>query len=93
VFVLLGSLLLVLGSLPILRFLALYVRGEGAGQVQSLVFGGVLLIMGFVTRLVGVIADLLAAKRQLLELVLQRVRRLEMARAGAVGPEERVSRD
>ncbi len=77
VFTALGLSLVVLGALPVARFLFYYFQGQGAGKVQSLVLGGVLLIFGFMSLLVGVIADLISVNRRLLEILLQKVRRLE----------------
>lgn len=79
VFAALGAVLVALGGIPIARFLVHYFRDGGAGHVQSLVLGGALVVIGLVTLLVGVVADLLAFNRQLLEIVLQKVRRLELA--------------
>ena len=79
VFAALGALLVALGGVPIGRFLLHYFRDGGAGHVQSLVLGGALVVIGLVTLLVGVVADLLAFNRQLLEIVLEKVRRLELA--------------
>jgi len=76
----LGSVLLVIGLVPILRFLLFYVTGEGGGHVQSLVLGGVLLIMGFGSYMFGMVADLISFNRQLLEMTLERVRRAELER-------------
>ncbi len=76
-----GTVLSLLGLLPIVRFLAYYLFGEGEGHIQSLVLGGVLLLMGFVTYLVGLVADLVSFNRQLLEMTLERARRLELERS------------
>ena len=81
VFSTLGLALVLLGLLPVMRFLVYYFLGEGTGKVQSLVLGGVLLTFGFVSLLVGVIADLISVNRRLLEILLQKVRRLEMLEA------------
>ena len=72
------------------RFLYFYVQGQGNGHVQSLILGGVLLVFGFVTLLVGVVADLIAVNRMLLEMLLEKVRRLDTA-APAQPPPERDS--
>lgn len=77
VFTYLGGTLIVLGGLPVARFLYFYAQGQGNGHVQSLVLGGVLLIFGFVALLVGVVADLIAFNRMLLEILLTKVRALE----------------
>lgn len=79
VFFYLGALLIVLGSLPILRFLYFYFQGSGAGHIQSLQLGSVLLIIGVLAWLIGLVADLISFNRQLLEMTLERVRRLELA--------------
>ena len=79
VFFFVGLFFVAAGMLPILRFLVLFAMGEGAGHVQSLVLGGALVVMGFIAFLVGLVADLINFNRQLLEMTLERVRRLELA--------------
>ena len=78
VFFLIGLTLSMIGALPILRFLYYYIFSGGTGHVQSLVLGGAFMLMGFVAFLVGLIADLINFNRQLLEMTLERVRRLEL---------------
>jgi glycosyltransferase involved in cell wall biosynthesis len=80
VFSYLGGSLVALGFLPVARFLYFYVQGQGNGHVQSLVLGGVVLVFGFVSLLVGVVADLIASNRMLLEILLTKVRTLESER-------------
>ena len=82
-FLFIGAAMLLLGALPILRFLFFYVTEGGAGHVQSLVLGGVLVILGFITFLAGLVADLISFNRQLLEMTLERVRRLELDHFGS----------
>ncbi|MEQ9640808.1 MAG: glycosyltransferase family 2 protein [Alphaproteobacteria bacterium] len=79
VFFLIGTILSVIGVIPILRFLIFYALGEGDGHIQSLVLGGVFVLMGFVAYLVGLVADLINFNRQLVEIALEKVRRLELA--------------
>lgn len=62
-----GALLFGLGFLLGLRFLLLYIEGEGQGHIQSIILAGTLMIIGFQTLLVAFLADLLAANRKLLE--------------------------
>ncbi len=78
VFFYIGMTLSVIGAIPILRFLYFYFAGDGDGHLQSLILGGVLLIIGFITFLIGLVADLINFNRQLLELTLERVRRIEL---------------
>jgi glycosyltransferase involved in cell wall biosynthesis len=63
-----------IGSIPFLigfglgaRFLVEFFRGEGDGHVQSLILAAVLLLLGFLTFLLAVLADLLSVNRRLLE--------------------------
>lgn len=77
-FFLIGMGLTALGLLPIFRFLWFYFNGAGAGNIQSLVLGGSLLVIGFVTYLIGLVADLISFNRQLIEMTLEKVRRLEL---------------
>jgi hypothetical protein len=78
VFFLIGLVLSVAGAVPVLRFLYFWMIGDSAGHIQSLILGGVLLVIGFMTFLIGLVADLISFNRQLLELVLEKLRRLEL---------------
>jgi len=78
VFFSIATLLTIIGLIPILRFSYLYFIGMGDGHIQSLVIGGVLLIMGFVAFIAGLVADLISFNRQLLEMNLEKVRRMEL---------------
>jgi glycosyltransferase involved in cell wall biosynthesis len=77
VFTYLGGTLAVLGALPVARFLYYYAMGQGNGHIQSVVLGGVLLTLGFVSLLVGVVADLISFNRMLLEILLTKIRAME----------------
>jgi glycosyltransferase involved in cell wall biosynthesis len=79
VFTAVGLALLAVGTAPMVRFLVFFARGEGSGHVQSLVLGSALFVVGFGTLLCGVLADLIAFNRALLESLLERTRRLELA--------------
>jgi glycosyltransferase involved in cell wall biosynthesis len=72
-----GALIALAGLLPIVRFLAFWIVGEGNGHIQSLVIGGALLVLGTMTALMGVLADLVGANRKLIEKTLTHVRHLE----------------
>jgi len=76
-FVSVGLVAFVIGLLPILRFIWFYVSGDGDGHVQSLVIGGVLMILGVVAAMLGALADLVGRNRNLLEQTLERMRMLE----------------
>jgi glycosyltransferase involved in cell wall biosynthesis len=83
VFSALGTLISIGGLLPIVRFLYLYAIGQGGGHVQSLVLGAMLLLVGFQVFVIGLLADLIAANRRLIEDSLYRVRRHEAERGAA----------
>lgn len=74
----LGSMLSFIGLIPILRFIYFYYTSGGAGHLQSLILGGVLVMMGFISYLAGILADLASFNRQLLEMNLEKVKRLEL---------------
>lgn len=76
-FAIIGGALALVGILPIIRFLALWAWGDGEGHLQSLVIGGALLVLGAVTGIMGVLAELIGANRKLLEATLHKLRTLE----------------
>lgn len=78
-FMLLGGLLLLLGTLIGARFLYFYFFGEGTGHIQSLILATILLIIGFQTVMMGLLSDLIAANRKILGDVQYRVRKLDCA--------------
>jgi hypothetical protein len=78
VYLVIGLLLIITGVIPIIRFLGFYFSGNGAGHVQSLILGGTLLTLGFITFLIGLLADLIGFNRKLLEQTLEKIRRIEL---------------
>lgn len=81
VFTAIGLIIAVCGSIPLIRFLYYYFFGSGEGKIQSLIIGSALLTIGALTFLLGLIADLLNHNRQLIEMTLEKVRRLEAAQS------------
>jgi hypothetical protein len=67
----------VLGSILLLRFLWYYVTAGGMGHIQSVIVGALLSGVGLFLVVIGLLADLIAVNRQLLEDVEWRVRRME----------------
>ena len=78
VFFYIGLVLSALGAMPIIRFLYFYFTDNGDGHLQSLLLGVALVLMGFITFLIGLVADLISFNRQLLEMTLERVKQLEI---------------
>lgn len=82
VFVGSGALIALVGLAPILRFLWFWANGTGEGHIQSLVIGGALLVLGTLVAILGVVADLIAANRKLIEHNLTELRELREQIAG-----------
>jgi len=59
------------------RYLVYYFHGEGAGHVQSLIFALALFILGTSVIVIGLLADLIAVNRRLLEDVEYRIKNLQ----------------
>jgi glycosyltransferase involved in cell wall biosynthesis len=78
VFFFIGLTLSIFGAIPIIRFLYFYFSGDGEGHLQSLVLGGVFTILGFISFLIALLADLMNFNRQLIEQTLEKVRRIEL---------------
>ena len=78
VFSIIGLLLMLIGLVPVVRFLVFYFSGEGAGHIQSLVIGGAFIVIGFITFVIALLADLINFNRRLLEITLEKTRRMEL---------------
>jgi glycosyltransferase involved in cell wall biosynthesis len=72
-----GALMVGIGFLISLRFLYFYFTVGGQGHVQSLILAALLMGLGFFLVVIGLIADLIAVNRALLEGIDWRVRRVE----------------
>lgn len=77
VFAAVGGFVFAIGVLLGIRFLAYYFSGGGMGHIQSLILAAILLIIGFQTFTIGLLADVISANRKLIEDVQYRVRRLD----------------
>ncbi|MBO5176676.1 MAG: glycosyltransferase family 2 protein [Lachnospiraceae bacterium] len=75
-FSIVGSVPFVAGLLLGIRFLVFMIMGESDGHIQSLILASVLLMMGFMTYIIGLQADIIAKNRKILEDVQYQVRRL-----------------
>jgi len=82
VFVLLGTVLVFGGAVLGARYAYFWWLGEVRGHVQSAILSVLLLILGFQTLQWGIMADLIANNRKLLEDLLYRVRKLELGGRG-----------
>ncbi len=78
VFMTLAVILFFLALIPWTRFFVSWVQGDGAGHVQSLIFGAVLFNAAVVMAALGVIGDLMHAQRIMSQRIFERVRRIEL---------------
>ena len=76
-FMILGGLLFLIGFLLGVRYLAYMVAGNSGGHIQSLILAAILILMGVQSIVAGLLSDIIAANRKLLEDVQYRVRKLE----------------
>lgn len=86
-FTIIGGIIFLLGVGLGIRFLVCFFTGDGAGHVQSLILCSTLMLLGFMTFIVGLQADLIAANRKILEDIQYHVRKMDYD--GAKEREER----
>lgn len=60
-----------------IRFMVYYFMGRGSGHTQSLMLACTLLIIGFITFVIGMLADVISANRKILEDVQYQVKKME----------------
>lgn len=63
-----------------IRFLYFLANGTGNGHIQSLILACTLIIIGFLTFMIGLVADVIAANRKILQDVQYHVKRIEYDR-------------
>ena len=76
-FTILGCIPFVIGLILGVRFLVFFFSGNSAGHIQSLILASTLLMMGFMTWVVGVLSDTISAERKILEDVQYQARRAD----------------
>ena len=64
-----------IGFLIGIRFMIYYFAGKGSGHTQSLMLACTLLIIGFVTFVIGMLADVISANRKIIEDVQYNIKR------------------
>jgi len=73
-----GALGILGGTAIGLRFVYYYLTEGGFGHIQSLILAAILILGGSTLILAGLLADLIAANRRLLERTLVKLRRMEL---------------
>lgn len=76
-FSILGGILFLIGFGIGLRFLWFVILGDGSGHTQSLILASMMIIIGVMTGIMGLQADIIASNRKLLEDIQYRIRRME----------------
>jgi glycosyltransferase involved in cell wall biosynthesis len=77
VFVTLGTILLLAGLVPFVRYFVLLVIDSSGDHIQSLLLGAILLIGALLSFALGVISDLIRTNRTLHEDSLERIKRMQ----------------
>lgn len=77
VFVGTGALLTIIGAIPLIRFIYFYFNGSGQGHIQSLIIGVMIILIGFITTVMALLASAIGWNRKLIEEVLYKLRKIE----------------
>lgn len=76
-FTLIGSVLSLIGIAIGIRFVYYFVLDGGRGHTQSLILASMMIILGVMTGIVGLQADIISANRKLLEDIQYHVRKID----------------
>lgn len=76
-FSIISAVLFLIGLGIDIRYLVYMFMGSGAGHMQSLLLGSTLIMIGFMTFVIGLLADLIAKNRKILEDVQYHVRKMD----------------
>ena len=76
-FSILGAIPFTIGLILGIRFLVFLFQGNAAGHIQSLILASTLLMMGFMTWVVGILSDTISSERKILEDVQYHARRAD----------------
>lgn len=76
-FTIVGLIPFLIGAGLGVRYIIFLCTGQAGGHVQSLILASILIMMGFMTIIIGLQADIIAANRKILEDIQYHVRKLE----------------
>lgn len=76
-FTIVGLIPFLIGAGLGVRYLVFLCMGQAGGHVQSLILASILIMMGFMTIIIGLQADIIAANRKLLEDIQTRIRKID----------------
>lgn len=72
-----GTIMFLIGLVLGIRYLVFFFTGGAAGHIQSLILASTLMMMGCMTGVIGLQADIIAANRKILEDVQYHVRKMD----------------
>ncbi len=76
-FTVLSLIPLLIGAVVDIRFLVYMFLGEGGGHIQSLILGSTMIMVGVLVFVIGLLADLMAKNRKILEDIQYHVRKMD----------------
>ncbi|MDY2814124.1 MAG: glycosyltransferase family 2 protein [Dorea sp.] len=76
-FTILAAIPFLIGFAIGIRFIVYFIMGAGAGHIQSLILASTLMMIGFMTFVIGLQADIIACNRKLLEDIQFHVRKMD----------------
>ncbi len=92
IFTALAGLFGVLGLIPFVRFAILQFQDNPGGHLQSLIIGTVLLIIAFLSVIIGIISDLIRTNRMLIEDTLEHTKKMRFGTGEEVPERHDLSR-
>ena len=76
-FTIVGLIPFIIGAVIGIRYLVYFFMGASGGHIQSLILASILILMGFMTIIIGLQADIIAKNRKILEDIQYRVKKVE----------------
>jgi glycosyltransferase involved in cell wall biosynthesis len=83
----------VLGAIPFLRYLWLWLADSSGGHLQSLLLGALLLILAAMSGMLGIISDLIRTNRVLIEDNLEHTKKARFGKSGTEMLRDQTSTD
>ncbi len=90
IFTTLAMIFGVVGAIPFARWAILQFGNNPGGHLQSLLLGAVLLIMAFLSVMLGIVSDLIRTNRVLIEDTLEHTKKMRFGRGEFLTETERV---
>lgn len=70
-----GTFFVIVGAMPIIRFLVTHFAYSRSGHIQSVIIGSSFIVMGLICFVMGLLGDVISANRKLNEDILYRLKR------------------